>query len=490
VISPLDNNKYCRKNGQFSRHLTQHGFNGYQDFVDKTYPNDIKICSCGGKCSFDSSSMSYLRSCGNRDCVGKITSSVKSNFSEKQWADQKQKYKTTMSGKSEEDINETNARRQSTWISNHGVDHPWKSSAIQEKRQTTIMAKYGYVNYSSSIVPADSLLKLQDVEWLTDQHVNKQIPLYVIAEQLGVSDGMVGKYLHKFNIPVHSFQHSQQERELHEFLDDNNIAHECNNRSVISPKELDFFLPDFNIAIELCGLYWHSERQERIYKHYHQNKYNSCQSLGIELLTIFEDEWVHNKPQILDMLRHKLNISNTDKVYARKTSIDLSVPTKERASFLNDNHLQGNGNGSICIGARNGDDLVAVLLISTRKDGVFYIDRYATSCNVPGGFSKLLHAFKQQHEWTQIITFSDNRYGSGQMYHTNGFTLDSELAIDYQYVVRGKRKHKFNFRHKQLSKMLADYSPELSERDNCFNHGIYRIWDCGKKRFTMTNSQE
>ncbi|MFW6130771.1 MAG: hypothetical protein ACOC56_06250, partial [Atribacterota bacterium] len=53
--------------------------------------------------------------------------------------------------------------------------------------------------------------------------------------------------------------------------------------------ELDIYLPDFNIAIEYNGLYWHSELNGKD-RNYHLNKTNICENENIQLIHIFEDE--------------------------------------------------------------------------------------------------------------------------------------------------------------------------------------------------------
>jgi len=75
VISPLDGNKYCRKNGRFLMHLKENGYISYEDFFESLFPQHKKVCSyCRKTASFNNSTMSYLRTCGDRVCVGKETS--------------------------------------------------------------------------------------------------------------------------------------------------------------------------------------------------------------------------------------------------------------------------------------------------------------------------------------------------------------------------------------------------------------------------------
>ena len=64
-----------------------------------------------------------------------------------------------------------------------------------------------------------------------------------------------------------------------------------NNRAVLSPLEIDIYIPNKNIAIETNGLYWHSEVSGAKDKNYHLNKTKLCLSKGIRLLHIYENEW-------------------------------------------------------------------------------------------------------------------------------------------------------------------------------------------------------
>ena len=63
-----------------------------------------------------------------------------------------------------------------------------------------------------------------------------------------------------------------------------------NDRRLIYPYELDIVIPDKKIAIEYCGLYWHSEKMGHD-KNYHLNKLSMCEKIGYRLITVFEDEW-------------------------------------------------------------------------------------------------------------------------------------------------------------------------------------------------------
>jgi predicted small lipoprotein YifL len=80
------------------------------------------------------------------------------------------------------------------------------------------------------------------------------------------------------------------EKELEEFCQKLDSSVITQSRKIISPLELDMFFPNQKIAVELNGLYFHSEKMGKG-RSYHLSKTQSCENLNILLLQIFEDEW-------------------------------------------------------------------------------------------------------------------------------------------------------------------------------------------------------
>lgn len=104
VISPIDNQRYCRKNGQFLRHLKSYGYVGYQEFYEDYYPQNIQYCGCGQKCLFENKTMTYKQTCGKKECASKITSNIRQNRTEEEWEEWRLKYREAMSNKSDDEL--------------------------------------------------------------------------------------------------------------------------------------------------------------------------------------------------------------------------------------------------------------------------------------------------------------------------------------------------------------------------------------------------
>lgn len=284
---------------------------------------------------------------------------------------------------------------------------------------------------------------------------------------------------------------SQAELEIYEFITSisgNNEEIICNDREVIAPFELDIYLPSKKIAIEYNGLYWHSDAKGKT-KNYHKDKQDLCEAQGIQLITIWEDEWVEKNSIVRDMISHKLGLSTKDKLFARNT-YPCTIDINEARTFCNNNHIQGFTQGSAYLGLRSKKDGSLVALSIWRKNkSSLYLDRYCTNKIVIGGMGKLLKsgvAFAQENNLTEIISFADRTVSDGNLYNKLGFTLDKVIKPDYKYLWNKKRIHKSNFRLKNFkSNPELQYKEGLSETQLAILNSIPRIWDAGKIRYVL-----
>lgn len=95
-------------------------------------------------------------------------------------------------------------------------------------------------------------------------------------------------------------QRSQFELDVEKELNKRNIKFKINSFNILKEKELDFYLPDYNLAIECNGDYWHSTKFKN--KDYHLHKYNLCKSRGIRLIQIPEFQWNTNKEWVISLI--------------------------------------------------------------------------------------------------------------------------------------------------------------------------------------------
>ena len=126
-----------------------------------------------------------------------------------------------------------------------------------------------------------------------------------------------------------------------------------NSRRIISPLELDIYLPDRNLAIELNEIYWHSEIRGQRGTQYHFNKTSLCEAQNITLLHFWDSEWINKSDVVKSIIKNKLGICDR-KVGARSCSIVQVSPADSR-SFFEVNHIQGYAQGSMRYGLKDKD---------------------------------------------------------------------------------------------------------------------------------------
>lgn len=257
------------------------------------------------------------------------------------------------------------------------------------------------------------------------------------------------------------------------------------DKTQLYPFELDIYIPDLKLAFEYNGLYWHSESAGKS-RWYHRKKLSECMKKDITLIQIFEDEWIHSKEKVVGRIKAKLGVS--DKIYGRNCII-RSIDKKVAFEFLNKYHIQGRGQAVYCYGLYHNNELVAVMSFSklnkakgsTHTEGVYELNRYASVGTVIGGASKLFRQFIKDVLPNKIITYSDLRWNSGEMYEKLGFEKIGETTPGYWYVSGTKRIHRYKLRKQK------DEPSDIPESELRKSQGYHKIWDCGHNKYVWQN---
>lgn len=396
-----------------------------------------------------------------------------------------------------------------TLLNRYGVINPQQSGKIKERTQQTNLDKYG-VDYWMKTEEGRSKLREWGLERFKDNQNEvldkKQIlfndsieyqnaTYYHIWKCLlcennfkttwgDILDGYRCPYCYPRNQGV-----SVYEYELREFIENIGFSVVTNSRSIIPPQELDIYIPSKNVAIEINGLYWHSEEMGAT-KYYHINKTKECEKRGIQLIHIFEDEWLNKKNIVKSRIKHLLNVNDSIRINARSCYIK-EIDSKIKNEFLDNFHLQGKDNSSIKLGAFYNDKIIGVMTFSKGNiskgnkiiSGVWELNRFCIDYNyhVPGLANKFLSFFKNNYEWSKIFTYADRRWSGGNLYYNLGFKYVGSTNINYWYVSRYTRIHRFRLRK-------GENDPkEITEENLRRSEGYYRIWDCGSLKFEMIN---
>jgi hypothetical protein len=410
-----------------------------------------------------------------------------------------------------------NKKGRQTLETKYGVTNPSQIPGVHEKKTATMMANHGV--YHPSLIPHVQQARLDrrinryqhlvgDVATILSWNSPSQYlqdayddPNPRIEFRCTACDNVEQLAMETFRWRIHACgtpcikcsqinKGSLQERELREYVKSLGVAMISNDRQQLHPQELDILLPDHNLAIEYCGLYWHSELHGK-HKSVHLDKMNKCSSQGIRLVTIFEDEWLHKSQVVKDRIRNMLG-RNTQKIGARSLICE-SITSAQANKFCADYHIQGVGKTVHAYGLYQDQELLSVMTFSalTPAKGslpqpqVWELNRLCTRPNltISGGASRMFCKFVRDINPQQVISYSDRRWNTGHVYAQLGFDRHHDAPPNYWYIdfKAMLRIHRYNLRKN------AHDNPDLTEWENRKLQGWNRIWDCGNTKWIWKN---
>ena len=263
------------------------------------------------------------------------------------------------------------------------------------------------------------------------------------------------------------------------------------NRSVINPYELDVFIPEKKLAFEFDGLFWHSDAAKP--DDYHVMKTEMCLKSGIQLIHVFEDEWLEKNDIVKSRICNLFGLYEAT-VFARNCSV-VEISNKESKKFQETNHIQGGVNSKVSVALVHNDQVVSLMTFGKSRFNKNYEWELLRFCNkmgyhVPGAASRLLRHFEMRYSPKSIISYADRRWSIGNLYEKLGFVKIGISKPNYFYVRAQKRYSRLIFQKHKLKDVLERFDPGMSEVENMYENGFCRIFDCGNlvfsKMYNMT----
>lgn len=305
---------------------------------------------------------------------------------------------------------------------------------------------------------------------------------------------------------------SQYELMVANYLDSLGVKYEVNNRSVLGGKEIDFYIPEKKVGVEINPSVSHNsnkyaKNRGRLFgskeELYHYDKYKAAAKAGIVLLQFFEydlnPEQFEKKTKYL--LKQKL-CGYDEKVYARKTVVyeaNRDARTK-CVAFLNEYHLQGSATATKYFAMDYCGELVGVASFKQHK-GYVELKRlcFKRGVQVLGGLSKFISAyFKSDTNCDIIKSFSDNNIGDGTGYLRAGANLVGETKTSLCFVSSTNGLDVYSWQiatpWSAKSGVLSKYTSQLSAQNEIDEyietkmphrfddgHGYDRVYRVGSK---------
>ena len=255
-------------------------------------------------------------------------------------------------------IDEIKEKSRITCIEKYGVPYSAQSEKVRDKQKITNLERYGSIYPSSNDKIKEKTLKtnikkygVKSVLMLSENKkiskINRQKNWFEYIKSINNNINFLNYNTDKKEIEItceknHTYFISRElfysrlnsktelcticnniekhtsglEIQMVDYIKKNyNVEIVQNTKRTISPYELDIYLPDLKLAFEFNGLYWHNETNKE--NNYHLNKTELCEQQGIQLIHIWEDDWIYKQDIVKSMILNKLN-KNTIKYLLEK----------------------------------------------------------------------------------------------------------------------------------------------------------------------------
>lgn len=414
-------------------------------------------------------------------------------------------------------------------LKKHGVEYVFQLDSVKEKSRNTKLEKYGSETYNNQTkikqtnierygnstylasnigqsllaekrknhggsfkLSSERAAQLNDKEFL--EKLNEIMSIADMAEMLGISYSGIGKKFIEFGIIPNRFpsKYTQLQGKLFSEIEALGVNPVFNDRKKLYPKELDIYIPEKNLAIELNGIYWHSynESETASEKNKHLDKLEKCLEKNIRLIQITDHEYQNKHDIVMGIIKNALGI--TDKTI-RASKCDIKhVSIQDERNFLNNNHIQGYSASSIKLGLYHENELIYIMTFGKPRFNSKYdfeLIRAAAKLGykIHGAASKVFKYFLENHHGT-VISYCDRMKFNGNTYEKLGFRLFRVSSPSYTYYKGDQIISRYSAQKKNLEKILKDFSSAKTESENMFDNGFRRYWDAGTLVYVLDHA--
>lgn len=317
--------KECSDRGIGTHVKNQHSITPIQYY--DTYYGKHKCLVCGKDTKFRSIHQGYLEFCSIK-CADLERSVFKTNNPQK---NPQIKQKTIQ-----------------TNINRYGVSNPYQIKSVKEKCITNNHTKEALAKRSASLyknikefckinncITMEEALKINPCNgWWSEVNfiIYKKWRKCISKDDIDI----IKNYKPNNN-------RSKNEKKLYDLICDNfNGVVQHSVRNIISPLELDIYIPSLKLAIEYNGCYYHST-ESGTSKNYHLDKSLKCRDLGIRLIHIYDFENFDKQCElVLNLINGKDDFNIND--FNKNNLIDkIPKPTL----ILNNTNLHVYGAGKL-----------------------------------------------------------------------------------------------------------------------------------------------
>ena len=284
---------------------------------------------------------------------------------------------------------------------------------------------------------------------------------------------------------------SRLETRLEDFIKTLNVEYIKHDRNQINPQELDFYFPEYNLAIEVNDNASHNSTKPYLnttdFKstQYHKEKTQLCKDKGIRLIHLWEWELTDGKEYhkienfLLDIFKTKT------KIYARKCKIK-EISWSEAGKFYDLYHLQSRGKvAKINYGLYYNNELISCMSFGKpnfNSKSEWELLRYAVKFNysIIGGAKKIFNKFIKEYKPHNIISYCDISKFTGDIYERLGFKLQRYTAPTFDWANHCSHYNWKVILDKGPDKILGtNYGKGTSNEEIMIKEGYVKVYNCG-----------
>ncbi len=396
----------------------------------------------------------------------------------------------------------TREKAKKTMIEKYGVDNYTKTQEYKKKLRKTSLEKYGVVHPAKSAIVREKIKKVHKEK---KEEIKKAIER-AFLEKYGVRSPMhiqavKNKVLEKYKKkvwerlilkfekqqlkPLFSFEEFRnikvKERErlkflctvcntefydhldnghipvcpnctknqtkpeqlLISFLKEKAVQFETGNRTEISPFEIDIFIPEKRIGVEINGIYYHTVENlrrlrglsEREAKNYHRLKWILSTQNNIRLIQFWDSEVIRKKDIVFSIVASAIGINQ--KVYARDCYIE-EITEEDAYRFFLQNHINDEPVLGKNFALKKNEEILQAISVGKARFGLngYEIYRIATKngFNVVGGTQRLIKYVIQNIGITKLYSYVNLRLFTGKSLEKIGFKRIKITEPDFYYT--------------------------------------------------------
>lgn len=197
-----------------------------------------------------------------------------------------------------------------TWNEKYGADNPMHSEIVKNHRIENNLIKYNKPYPNQNDHSLEEFASRESAIFFLNSYETKPT-LYEIADLFDYSYTGLIRIANTLNIRDYFSEKrtsSHYETEIMNYIKTlkSDIKMEQSNRTILSGKEIDIYLPDYKFGIEFNGEYWHSDYF--VPSDFHKYKTDKCAEFGVKLLSIYENEYIDHKEYFQEFIKSILEI--------------------------------------------------------------------------------------------------------------------------------------------------------------------------------------